>query len=717
MMSVGDNSLNLVLTQLAFPGKFPSFFPAFSLSASTETFILIDRSRSTLLKRKYDEFETGNQFYVPEFDLYSNPKVQIENECEALRETVSTQQATIKDLHAELEKERNASSSAASEAMSMILKLQKQKAEIQMEASQFMRFAEEKMAHDQEEILALEDLLYKREEADESLEALDYKHMMMSFGMEDEAEGEKDGEIQGMGMDENFDAQVDLPAYDYPPLKCGLNEKPGHEVEDVEKYAFGETPDTGEQLRNLEQRILQEEMKTRSSQMDGGFPERNLELRIFQVERNPSSSQMDGGFPERNLEQRKLQVERNPSSSQMDEDFPARNLEQRKSQVETNPSSSQMDGGFPARNLEQRNFQVEMNPSSSQMDGGFPARNLEQRNFQVETNRSSSQMDGGFPVWNLEQMNLQVETNRSSSQMDRGFPVRNLEQMNLQVKTNPGSSQMDGGFPVRNLEQRNLQVKTNRSSSQMDGSFPGTKNVLEKVIVGQSPRRARHSRRFSTDSYNSLLAKETASEFTIDSPRFNIGSPRFNATYKKMGLASKMDEVSSSRRMDNTSEVADDMSDRVYTIDSVHHGATYNETTKPKPGTETETADEYASTPRGEFNLPDACDPDIKKLYTRLQALEADRESMRQALFSMRTDKAQLVLLKEIAQHLSKEMPSNRQVAKPSILGSLPFISVFKVPIWIVTKQCWLANAFRQGPSAGAVAMPFKHASVKRSFV
>ncbi|KAL4342406.1 hypothetical protein GQ457_08G017090 [Hibiscus cannabinus] len=638
------------------------------------------------VKRKYDEFETGNQFYVPEFDLYSNPKVQIENECEALRETVSTQQATIKDLHAELEKERNASSSAASEAMSMILKLQKQKAEIQMEASQFMRFAEEKMAHDQEEILALEDLLYKREEADESLEALDYKHMMMSFGMEDEGEGDKDGEIQGMGMgmDEKFDAQVDLPACDYPPLKCGLNEKPGHEVEDVEKYAFGETPDTGQQLRNLEQRILQEEMKTSSNQMDGGFPERNLELRIFQVERNTSSSQMDGGFPERNLEQRKLQVETNPSSSQMDEDFPARNLEQRK---ETNPSSSQMDGGFPARNLEQRNFQVEMNPSSSQMDGGFP-------------------------VWNLEQMNLQVVTNRSSSQMDGGFPVRNLEQMNLQVKTNPGSSQMDGGFPVRNLEQRNLQVKTNRSSSQMDGSFPGTKNVLEKVIVGQSPRRARHSRRFSTDSYNSLLAKETASEFTIDSPRFNIGSPRFNATYKKMGLASKMDEVSSSRRRDNTSEVADDMSDRVYTIDSVHHGATYNETTKPKPGTDT--ADEYASTPRGEFNLPDACDPDIKKLYTRLQALEADRESMRQALFSMRTDKAQLVLLKEIAQHLSKEMPSNRQVAKPSILGSLPFISVFKVPIWIVTKQCWLANAFRQGPSAGAVAMPFKHASVKR---
>ncbi|GMJ14770.1 hypothetical protein like AT5G06560 [Hibiscus trionum] len=445
------------------------------------------------LKRKYDAFETGNQFYVLEFDLYSNPRVQIENECVALRETVCNQQATIQDLHTELEKERNASSSAATEAMSMILKLQKQKAEIQMEASQFKRFAEEKMAHDQQEILALEDLLYKREQAVESLtcEALAYKHRMMSHGLtEAEAEAELDGEIQSLGTAENFDAQVDLLAYDYPPLKCNSNENPGDEVEDVEKYAFGETPDTQEQLRNLEQRI-------------------------FQVERSMRNSQMDEGFP-------------------------------------------------------------------------------------------------------------------------------------------------------------------------------GTKNVLEKLIVGHSPRRTRYSTRFSNDSCNLLLAKETASEFTMDSHRFNIGSPGFNANYK-MEFVSKMDGISNSRRMDNTSEVGDDMSDRVYTIDSVHHGAAYNETPERKPGAGP--ADEYASTPNGAFNLSDACDPDIKKLYTRLQSLEADRESMRLALLSMRTDKAQLILLKEIAQHLSKEMPSNRQVvAKPSILGSLPFLSVFK---WIASLIFWRRKARR----------------------
>ncbi|XP_047961964.1 disease resistance protein RUN1-like [Salvia hispanica] len=42
-------------------------------------------------------------------------------------------------------------------------------AEVQMEARQFKRFAEEKMAHDQEKVLALEDLLYKREEIIPSL--------------------------------------------------------------------------------------------------------------------------------------------------------------------------------------------------------------------------------------------------------------------------------------------------------------------------------------------------------------------------------------------------------------------------------------------------------------------------------------------------------------------------------------------------------------------
>ncbi|XVE61343.1 hypothetical protein DITRI_Ditri06bG0031900 [Diplodiscus trichospermus] len=458
------------------------------------------------VKRKYDEFETGNRFYIPGFDLYSNAKVQIENECSALRETVCSQQATIQDLYTELEEERNASSSAATEAMSMILKLQREKAECQMEARQFKRFAEEKMAHDQQEIMVLEDLLYKREQAIQALtcEARAYKHRMMSYGLtEEEAEGEKDGQIKNLSVTENFGAQFDLPAFDYPRLKCNLNENPGDDVEDVEKYAFGETPRAQDHLRNLEQRI-------------------------YQMERNPSSSQL----------------------------------------------------------------------------------------------------------------------------------------------------------------------------SQLDGDFPGTKNVLEKVIVGHSPRRPRHSRMLSTDSLSSVLVKEIGAEFTSDSPRFNIGSPcfntsspRFSTRFKNMEFTSRMEEISSARRMENdASEVGDDMSDRIYTIDSVHNGRPYNGTAELKPGVGI--CDDYASTPRETFDLPDVSDPDIKKLYMRLQALEADRESMRQAIISMRTDKAQLVLLKEIAQHLCKEMSPERQatVRKPSIMGSLPFTSVFK---WIVSLVFWRRKAHR----------------------
>jgi hypothetical protein len=88
---------------------------------------------------------------------------------------------------------------------------------------------------------------------------------------------------------------------------------------------------------------------------------------------------------------------------------------------------------------------------------------------------------------------------------------------------------------------------------------------------------------------------------------------------------------------DGVDSVSGSGSDRVYTIDKVHQGATVPIA---------RVVDKY----QGE-----AVEPDIKKLYMRLEALEADRESMRQALVAMRTEKAQLVLLREIAQQLAKD--------------------------------------------------------------
>ncbi|KAJ9181251.1 hypothetical protein P3X46_009399 [Hevea brasiliensis] len=473
------------------------------------------------VKRKYNEFEEGNRFYIPGFDLFSNPRVQIENECTALRETVSSQQQAIQDLYAELEEERNASSTAANEAMSMILRLQREKAEIQMDARQFKRFAEEKMAHDQQELLAFEDILYKREQTIQSLscEVQAYKYRMMSYGLtEAEAEGEK-GEKSGFSrnpsMAENLDAaQFEFPAYNYPPLKCNLNENPSalegdDDVVDVEKYAFGETPHARDHLKNLE-------------------------YRINQMEQSPSSS-------------------------------------------------------------------------------------------------------------------------------------------------------------------------------QLDGESSGSKNIPEKVIVGHSPRQPR-DRMVSANGSSSFMgmSRETGPDLVTESPSF-----RFNNSFKKMDYVSQSEDYSNLRKVDNASDFADDMSDRVYTIDSVHNGVPYNCVADPKAGAVI--CEDYISTPREGLNRPDVSDPDVKKLYMRLQALEADRESMRHAIISMRTDKAQMVLLKEIAQHLCKEMSPERRmpVKKPSLLGTFSFLSIFKIYVWAFSKQCWSATASGQRASHKAVEMSYKYTSVK----
>ncbi|AED91034.1 unnamed protein product [Arabidopsis thaliana] len=447
------------------------------------------------VKRKYEEFENEKLFHIPELelDLSSNAKVQIENELELLRETVSSQQQSIQDLYEELDEERNAASTAASEAMSMILRLQRDKAELQMELRQFKRFAEEKMEHDQQELLDLEDLIYKREQTIQALtfEAQAYKHRMMSFGFtEAEVETEKNMLSRNPSMIEN-DYQYDLPTSDYPPIKCNVNENPGPleadiDVDDVEKYPLADSP----------------------------HPLKTLERRISQMERNPSFT-------------------------------------------------------------------------------------------------------------------------------------------------------------------------------QPTGDVSGGRHYTEKNVVGQSPRHQRHFRRVSTGSASSLLGttREKRLDFSNDSPRSNNGS------FRKMEDPPYAAGNSFARDKGDSSEIGDnDMNDRVYTIDSVHHSVSHSGTAEQK--FKNDTADGYAMSPREISNQPDLGDPEISKLYMRLQALEADRESMRQAIMSMRTEKAQMVLLKEIAQHLSKDVVPERRLPlrKTSIIGAFNFISVFK---WITSFVFWRRKARR----------------------
>lgn len=245
------------------------------------------------VKRKTHEVEGGERFLIPDFDLPQVARVEISNERDALREMVVNQQETIRVLSLELEEERNASSSAANETMSMILRLQREKAEIQMEARQFKRFAEEKMAHDQQEFSAMEDLLYKREEAIQALycEVEAYKHRMMSYELSEvEADGER-GTMSQNKSSVNVDGELEL--HDYPHLKCNLNENREQlegdydMCDDAEKYVFGETPRSHDHLKDLEFRINELERSPRPIPPDGDFASQMNVLEKVIVDHSP----------------------------------------------------------------------------------------------------------------------------------------------------------------------------------------------------------------------------------------------------------------------------------------------------------------------------------------------------------------------------------------------------------------------------------------------
>lgn len=139
-------------------------------------------------------------------------RVETDNECRALRETLATQNLTIHGLQVELDEERSASSSAASEAMSMIIRLQREKSEIAMEARQFKRYAEEKMSHDQQVIGVLEDGIYKREHEIRILwhELQDYKERLLTSGVA--LDFDLDFDLDELGFDDNN--------HDYPQINC-----------------------------------------------------------------------------------------------------------------------------------------------------------------------------------------------------------------------------------------------------------------------------------------------------------------------------------------------------------------------------------------------------------------------------------------------------------------------------------------------------------------
>lgn len=201
-------------------------------------------------------------------------------------------------------------------------------------------------------------------------------------------------------------------------------------------------------------------------------------------------------------------------------------------------------------------------------------------------------------------------------------------------------------------------------------------------VVGESPRRQRHFRRASSSHLGA-----SKDDVFVESESYKHVSYTENDNNAK-GVGDSLD-------------IGDEMSDRVYTIDSGHHGGVTEQKLEA-----------------GNVEQVEHGDPDITKLYMRLQALEADRESMKEALLSMRTEKAQMVLLKELAQHLSKEVVPQRRLPlrKTSTDGTLTFTPVFK---WITSFVSWRRKARRSkymyGMSTNSMGLQMVLEKVPRS--
>ncbi|KAL9677278.1 hypothetical protein QQ045_005506 [Rhodiola kirilowii] len=189
---------------------------------------------------------------------------------------------------------------------------------------------------------------------------------------------------------------------------------------------------------------------------------------------------------------------------------------------------------------------------------------------------------------------------------------------------------------LKNLELRNAQMERSPRFNEVDMESPAAKSIVEKLVIGQS--RMIHSRKLSVESSNSLLGydKESPSNFPRESPRFG----------------------KSFKNADHVVHANDSNATTIENLEPVIH-------------------DEVE-------------DPEIKKLYLRLQTLEAEKESMRQTLISMSTDKAQLVL-KDIAQQLCKDMALKRRMPakKPWVLRIFSFATVFK---WVASIVFWRIN-------------------------
>ncbi|KAL6654060.1 hypothetical protein ACP70R_007525 [Stipagrostis hirtigluma subsp. patula] len=227
--------------------------------------------------------------------------------------------------------------------------------------------------------------------------------------------------------------------------------------------------------------------------------------------------------------------------------------------------------------------------------------------------------------------------------------------------------------------------------------MPGQEEADKAVVCSSPPRRARHVRTLSGDGLAYGGKTAMADEFHLFP--------------------------------DRDAPDRDDEGDRVYTVDAVH-------------GVPVMSPEDccYFGAPRP---VAFSEEEEIQKLKARLHALEADRESMRHAIMSIGDEKAQVVLLREIAQQLCKDAapfpavslkvqakPQPVVVAQKKVVKRQPSFVKFivvtmikvdciylllakeirshQVPHRLVWEQCWADAGTGQDPQTEIQKIPQK---------
>ncbi|KAJ1294365.1 hypothetical protein BS78_01G140800 [Paspalum vaginatum] len=218
------------------------------------------------VKRRLGAEEAGGE------EAESTARVEAEDECAALREAVAAAQSTASALRAEVEEERLAAASAASEAMAMMLRLQREKAEVQMELRQFRRFADEKMALDASEIDQLRALLAQRARRLVRLRArlreyrLQFLHLGIPLPEGEDLVAQSAEEEEDLLLLEGEDGYDDGDGRYYPELRCN----------DGEYYYEDEREREDEVALDLERRICRLEHDQETHLLEPAPEEENL---------------------------------------------------------------------------------------------------------------------------------------------------------------------------------------------------------------------------------------------------------------------------------------------------------------------------------------------------------------------------------------------------------------------------------------------------------